>query len=89
MFSPPHPLGFLSYNQLHSFGHTMSDSSLAPPLRIQPQGSEYLSIKKARKQIERFVGDFTTRVSGSGGAGGDPAVAAQLEKLAKALAEEG
>jgi hypothetical protein len=65
----------------------MSDA-LSSPLRIQPQSCEFVTAKKAKKQLERFVTEFTARTSGPGGAGGDTAVSIQLEKLARAILED-
>ncbi|PPQ72866.1 hypothetical protein CVT26_003491 [Gymnopilus dilepis] len=62
------------------------DPPLSPPIRIQPIKSTEISTKAARKNLETFLEDFSSRSTSV--QGGNTAVTVQLQKLAAALKEE-
>ncbi|KAF8885066.1 hypothetical protein CPB84DRAFT_1788634 [Gymnopilus junonius] len=62
------------------------ESPLSPPIRIRPLKSTTITTKAARKNLEAFLEDFSSRSTSV--QGGNTAVTVQLQKLATALKEE-
>ena len=57
------------------------DPPLNPPLRLDVQNIETVSSRKVEQSVHAFLNEYRAR-------DGDTAVAAQMEKFVKALAEE-